>query len=113
MRDNMKIGDLILIYHSSCEQIGVAGIAKVVKESYPDHTQFDPKSKYFDPKATEENPRWFMVDVKWLETFKNIIPLKLLKDSKELKNMYLVQKGSRLSVQPVSEKEFNFIVSLK
>lgn len=112
MRDGMKKGDLVLFYHSSCKNVGVAGIAKVVKESYPDHTQFDPTSKYYDEKATETSPRWFMVDVKWIETFKDIIPLKLLKECKELKNMHLVKKGTRLSVQPVTEKEFEFIVGL-
>jgi len=109
MRDEMKKNDLVFFYHSSCKEIGIAGIAKVVKESYPDPTQFDKKSKYFDPKATEDNPRWFLIDIKWVKTFEEIIPLSLLKESKELKNMYLVQKGSRLSVQPVREKEFDFI----
>lgn len=113
MRDDMKKGDLVLFYHSSCKDVGVAGIAKIVKESYPDHTQFDPKSKYFDAKASEDNPRWFMVDVKWVETFKEVIPLKLLKECKELKDMHLVKKGTRLSIQPVTEKEFKFISKLK
>ena len=113
MRDEMKKGDLVLFYHSSCQEIGIAGIAKVVKESYPDPTQFDSKSKYFDPKATCDHPRWFMVDLKWVESFKKVIPLNQLKKCPELKNMYLVQKGSRLSVQPVSEDEFEFILSLK
>ena len=113
MRDDMKKGDLVLFYHSSCKDVGVAGIAKVVKESYPDHTQFAPKSKYFDAKASEDNPRWFMVDVKWVETFKEVIPLKLLKECKELKDMHLVKKGTRLSIQPVTEKEFKFISKLK
>lgn len=112
MRDSMKKGDLVLFYHSSCKNVGVAGVAKVVKESYPDHTQFDPISKYYDEKATVENPRWFMVDVKWVETFKEVIPLKLLKQCKELEDMHLVQKGTRLSIQPVKENEFEYIVSL-
>ena len=112
MRDEMKKGDMVLFYHSSCKSVGVAGIAKVVKESYPDHTQFDPKSKYFDAKASEDNPRWFMVDVKWVKSFKEVIPLKLLKECKELNDMHLVQKGTRLSIQPVTEKEYRFILSL-
>ena len=112
MRDEMKKGDMVLFYHSSCKNVGVAGIAKVVKESYPDHTQFDPNSKYYDEKASEETPRWFMVDVKWVETFKEVIPLKLLKECKELRDMHLVKKGTRLSIQPVTEKEFLFITSL-
>ena len=113
MRDEMKKGDLVLFYHSSCKEIGIAGLAKVIKESYPDYTQFDPASKYFDPKANENNPRWFMVDVKWVETFEVVIPLRLLKECSELKNMHLVKKGSRLSIQPVTEDEFNFILTLK
>jgi predicted RNA-binding protein with PUA-like domain len=112
MRDQMKLGDLILFYHSSCKNIGIAGLAKVVKESYPDHTQFDEKSKYYDPKATLEKPRWFMVDVKWVCSFKKIIPLDLLKKSPQLKQMHLVQKGSRLSIQPVTKKEYEFILTL-
>ena len=112
MRDEMKKSDMVLFYHSSCKNVGVAGIAKVVKESYPDHTQFDPNSKYYDEKASEETPRWFMVDVKWVETFKEVIPLKLLKECKELRDMHLVKKGTRLSIQPVTEKEFLFITSL-
>lgn len=112
MRDQMKLGDLILFYHSSCKNIGIAGLAKVVKESYPDHTQFDHKSKYYDPKATLEKPRWFMVDVKWVCSFKEIITLDLLKKSAQLKQMHLVQKGSRLSIQPVTKKEYEFILSL-
>ena len=113
MRDEMKKGDMVLFYHSSCKDVGVAGIAKVVKESYPDHTQFDPNSKYFDAKASEDNPRWFMVDVKWVKSFKKVIPLKLLKECQELKDMHLVQKGTRLSIQPVTKKEFEYITSLK
>ena len=80
MRDGMKTGDLVLFYHSSCKNVGVAGIAKVVKESYPDFTQFDQESKYYDSKATEKTPRWYMVDIKWVKSFKEIIPLKLLKE---------------------------------
>lgn len=112
MRDGMKMNDLVLFYHSSTKNVGVAGIAKVVKESYPDFTQFDQDSKYFDAKATEDNPRWFMVDIKWVKTFKEIIPLKLLKECKELENMHLVKKGTRLSVQPVLESEYLFITNL-
>lgn len=113
MRDEMKKGDMVLFYHSSCKDVGVAGIAKVVKESYPDHTQFDPNSKYFDAKASEDNPRWFMVDVKWVKSFKEVIPLKLLKECQELKDMHLVKRGTRLSIQPVTKKEFEYITSLK
>lgn len=112
MRDQMKNGDIVLFYHSSCKEIGIAGIAKVVKESFPDPTQFDPNSKYFDPKATQENPRWFLVSVKWLETLSRVITLNELKMNPKLKNMYLVKKGSRLSIQPVLASEYKIILSL-
>ncbi len=113
MRDNMKMGDLIFFYHSSCEIPGIAGIAKVSRESHPDPTQFDSKSDYFDPKATKETPRWFMVDVEFVEKFTSIITLSTLKSIKELEKMPLVQKGSRLSINPVTEQEFQTIISLK
>jgi len=109
MRDEMKKGDLILIYHSSCKIPGIAGIAEVAKESHPDHTCFDKTSKYYDPKSSEENPRWFMVSVKFKKKFKNFLPLNELKEQKRLKDMLLLQKGSRLSIQPVTKKEYDFI----
>ncbi|MGI9518096.1 MAG: EVE domain-containing protein [Pirellulaceae bacterium] len=112
MRDEMKKGDLVLFYHSNAKPPCVAGVAKVVKESYPDHTAQDPKSKYHDPKATEDNPRWFMVDIQLVKKFKRCIPLDELKEIKALKDMRLLQKGSRLSVQPVSKKEYETILKL-
>jgi predicted RNA-binding protein with PUA-like domain len=113
MRDDMKIGDKILIYHSNTKEIGVVGVAEVFSEAYPDHTQFDPNSKYFDPKSREENPRWIMVDVKFVEKFNNVILLKTLKEIPELSEMRLLQKGNRLSILPVKKKEFDIISSLK
>lgn len=112
MRDDMKEGDLVLYYHSNCTPPGVAGIAKIVKESYPDHTSWDKKSEYYDSKSTKEKPRWFMVDVKFVEKFKEVISLEELKKSKELKGMRLLQKGNRLSVMPVEKKEFDYILKL-
>ncbi|MBP9682036.1 MAG: EVE domain-containing protein [Bacteriovorax sp.] len=109
MRDDMKKGDVILFYHSSCETPGVAGLARVSKESHPDPTQFDKSSDYYDPKATKENPRWFMVEVEFVEKFENVITLTFLKTQKALENMPLVQKGSRLSINPVTEREFGAI----
>ena len=109
MRDEMKKGDMILFYHSNCTPPGIAGIAKVAKEAYPDHTAFDKKSKYFDEKSNPENPRWMMVDVKFVKKFKNIISLNELKEIPELKDMLILRKGNRLSITPVSEKEFQFI----
>ncbi len=113
MRDLMKKGDQIFFYHSACAEPGIAGIAKVVKESYPDHTALDPESTYFDPKASEENPRWFMVDVKFQRKFKRLIPLKRLKENPALSEMALVKKGSRLSIMPVSEAEWLAILAME
>lgn len=112
MRDEMKKGDMVLFYHSSCEEPGVAGLARISKESHPDPTQFDKKSDYYDPKATLENPRWFMVEVEFVEKFDKLISLATIKSVKELSGMPLVQKGSRLSINPVSEKEFSLISTL-
>lgn len=112
MRDEMKVGDLILFYHSNATPPGVAGIAEVSKLAHPDHTQFDKKSEYYDPKATLENPRWFMVEVKFVEKFKNFLSLDELKECAPLQGMRLLQKGNRLSVMPVELKEFEFIRKL-
>lgn len=113
MRDNMKIGDEVLFYHSSCEIPGIAGLAKVSKTSHPDPSQFDPKSEYYDEKATKENPRWFMVEVEFVEKFDQVVTLSTLKDTKGLESMPVVQKGSRLSINPVTEKEFKIISNLR
>lgn len=112
MRDEMKKGDLVLFYHSSCEIPGVAGIAKVSKESHPDPTQFDPKSEYYDEKATKENPRWFMVEVEYVQHAKNYLALSELKSIKGLEALPLLQKGSRLSINPVTTKQFEIISQL-
>lgn len=111
MRDEMKLGDYVLFYHSSCEIPGVAGVAKVCKESHPDPTQFDAKSDYYDEKATKDNPRWFMVAVEFVEKSKNYLPLSELKNMKGLEKLPLLQKGSRLSINPVSKEEFEIITS--
>jgi len=106
MRDEMQVGDLILFYHSSCEIPGIAGLAKVASQSYPDSTQFDKKSEYFDPKATQEKPRWFLIDVQFHQDIKAFIPLEELKKKPELQKMKLLQKGNRLSILPVTKEEF-------
>ena len=111
MRDKMRIGDAVLFYHSNANPPGVAGIAEVVKESYPDHTQFDPDNKYHDPKATEEKPRWFMVDIKFVEKFDREVSLAEIKATPALSEMVLVTRG-RLSVQPVRKAEFDRIVKM-
>lgn len=111
MRDEMQPGDLIFFYHSSCPIPGIAGIAKVASAPYPDETQFDKKSEYFDPKATEEKPRWFLVDVAYEEDI-NFISLEELKAHSELATMRLLQRGNRLSILPVTAQEFKFIMKL-
>ena len=112
MRDEMKKGDMVFIYHSSCKDVGIAGLATVSAECMPDDTSFDPKSRYYDPKSTPENPRWFMVEVEFVQKFEKIIPLKELKSHPELDEMHLVKKGSRLSISPVSKAEYDFIKKL-
>ena len=112
MRDDMKIGDLILFYHSSCDVPGVAGLARVNSKPYPDTTQFDKKSEYYDPKASLENPRWILIDVSFEKELKNYVSLEEIKKHPELSHMRLLQKGNRLSILPVSKEEFNFIVKL-
>lgn len=111
LRDDIRIGDLVLIYHSSCKNVGVAGIAKVVREAYPDHFAFDPESDYFDAKSNPENPRWVMVDVEFVRKTKRVIPLSVLKAMPELSELALVKKGNRLSIMPVSEQELQAILS--
>jgi predicted RNA-binding protein with PUA-like domain len=112
MKNEMQVGDLIFFYHSSCEIPGIAGIAKVSSQAYLDHTQFDKKSEYYDPKATAENPRWFLVDVAFHEDLKRFISLEELKGVKKLANMRLLQRGNRLSILPVTSEEFQTIIKL-
>lgn len=109
MRDEMRAGDLVFFYHSNANPSGIAGIMEVFKESHPDPTQFDPKSEYYDPKATREKPIWFLVDVKFIKKLPEIISLQSLKEESALLDMPLVQKGSRLSVMPVKEKNWHYI----
>jgi predicted RNA-binding protein with PUA-like domain len=109
MRDEMQVGDLVLFYHSNAEPPGIAGICKVVRSGYVDHTAFDPKDKHFDPKSNASEPRWYMVDVKLVKKFRSELSLPELKATPELEGMMLLQRGSRLSVQPVSEQHFKFV----
>lgn len=112
LRDSIKVGDQVLFYHSNSEPSAVAGLAEVVKEGYPDHTAFDPDDVHYDPKSKKNEPTWYMVDIKHVRTFKKPLSLEQLKTVPALKDMVLLQKGSRLSVQPVSEKEFQTILKL-
>ncbi len=108
MRDEMQVGDLVFFYHSSCAEPGIAGVAKVCKAAYPDATQFDPKSKYYDPKATREAPRWFNVEVKLVRKTP-LVTLSLLREQKQLADMPLLQRGNRLSITPVTATQWKFI----
>lgn len=112
LRDDCKIGDKVIFYHSSCKVPGAVGIMEVVKESYPDHTAFDPNSEHPDPKSDPKNPRWFMVDVKFIKKFKNLVSLKTIKSMPEFKDMKLVQRGNRLSLFQISKEEFELINNL-
>lgn len=112
MRDQMKVGDRVLFYHSNANPSGIVGIAKITKTGIVDTTAFDPKSKYYDPKSTRESPRWIMVEVTFVKQFPQIISLEELRKAKELQGMKLLQKGSRLSITPVTDKEFSFIEAL-
>ncbi|HQU73476.1 MAG TPA: EVE domain-containing protein [Calditrichia bacterium] len=111
MRD-MKVGDQILFYHSQITPPVVAGVAEVVREAYPDHTQFDPNSKYHDPKSDPDNPRWHMVNIRYVGTFATPIPLPQLKETPGLEEMVLLKRGSRLSIQPVTAQEWTIINKL-
>lgn len=108
----MKVGDRAFFHHSSCEVPGIVGICEVVREHYPDHTQFDPESKYYDPKATAEKPRWFMPDVRFVMKFEEVVPISVLRRTPGLQDMAMLARGSRLSVTPVTEKEWEIICDL-
>jgi predicted RNA-binding protein with PUA-like domain len=112
MRASMKVGDRLFFYHSNATPSGIAGIAEIVKAGYPDFTAFDKKDVHFDPKSDKANPTWYMVDVKFVESFARILSLEDLRGIAALKNMVLLQKGSRLSVQPVTTSEWQAVVAL-
>jgi predicted RNA-binding protein with PUA-like domain len=111
MRDAMLLGDQAFFYHSSCEVPGIAGIVEVAKLAYPDATQFDANSKYFDAKATRNKPRWFNVDVRLVRKTR-LLPLSELRNHRQLEKMQLLQRGNRLSITPVDPAEWKFIMSL-
>lgn len=112
MRDLMRPGDAVLFYHSSCPEPGVAGVAEVVGRPYPDATQFDRKSHYFDPKATAENPRWVLVDVKFKKRFKHVVSLQAMRQEKKLAGLIILRPGNHLSITPVTEREFQTVLTL-
>lgn len=112
MRDDMKVGDGVLFYHSNANPLAIVGTMNVSSEPYPDPLQFDPKSDYFDPKSTEENPRWILVDVTFTQKFEPPVLRETLQSIIELKDMMLLQRGSRLSIQPLSKFEWEKVHEL-
>lgn len=112
MRDEIQVGDGVLFYHSRVQPMGIYGMAEVVREAYPDDTAFDPSEKHYDPKSDPANPAWMMVDIAYVATFDTPITLDALKKTPGLEKMMVIQRGSRLSVQPVTSKEWDLIIGL-
>jgi predicted RNA-binding protein with PUA-like domain len=110
MRDQMSIGDGVFFYHSNCDEPGIVGIAEVISKAYPDRLQFVTNHKYFDPKATLESPRWFNVDVKLVKKTR-LLSLKEMRETQELANLRILQRGNRLSITPVDPRDWEFIIS--
>lgn len=108
----MSVGDLAIFYHSNAKPPGAAGVCEIAREAYPDDSQFDEKSEYYDPKSKKEDPRWSMVDVSFVEKFEELVPLQGLKDDPKLEGMRVTQKGSRLSVQPVDKAHFQRVLKM-
>ncbi|MFQ5547284.1 MAG: EVE domain-containing protein [Woeseia sp.] len=113
MRDDMRVGDEAFFYHSSCKVPGVVGVMRIASEAYPDPTQFDPDSKYYDGKSTAENPRWLLVDVAFERRLERAITLRELKQHPGLNGFRLNQRGNRLSIFPVSEEHWNLVLGLE
>jgi predicted RNA-binding protein with PUA-like domain len=113
MRDEMKVGDGVLFYHSSSKPLAVVGTATVVREAYPDHTAWDPADQHHDPKSTPDNPIWFMVEIRAERQFARPVTLEEMKGNPRLRNMMLLRRGMRLSIQPVTRDEWDEIVSLE
>jgi len=112
MRDQMQLGDKVFFYHSNCDVPGIVGIMDVVKTSYPDPTAFDPEDKHYDSKSDPDNPRWYLVDVGFVEKFSRTIALAELKQQEALSEMPLVRKGNRLSVMPVTTEQWEYILGI-
>ena len=113
MRDEMKKGDLAFFYHSNCEEPAIVGVMEIVREGYPDHTAFLSNERYFDAKSDPDNPRWLMLDVKYIRHTKRNITLSELREHESIKDMRLLQKGNRLSVIPMTKNEWNYILGLE
>ena len=112
MRDDMKEGDGVLFYHSSSTPLAVVGIARIVREAYPDHTAWDPTSNHCDPKSTPDNPIWFMVEIQAEAELARPVTLQEIKENPRLQNMMLVRRGARLSIQPVEKEEWDEIIAM-
>ena len=113
LRDDVKKGDVVLFYHSNCDEPGVAGIAEVVRGGYPDPSAFDPEDAHFDPKSDPDAPRWFVVDVRFKRRLRRVITLSELKNDDRLHGFQLLQRGNRLSVMPVERAHFDIVLSLE
>ena len=113
MRDDMKIGDKVFFYHSNCKEPGVVGVMKVASKPYPDPTQFDVDSNYYDAKSNPDDPRWCLVDVAFVKKLKRTISLAEIKAHPGLNDMILVRKGNRLSIMPVSDDDWNMILGME
>ena len=112
-RDQMQVGDQAFFYHSNCKEPGIVGTMEIVSKAYPDHTAFDPSEKYFDSKSDPENPRWLMVDVRYIRHLNRMITLAELRQQKQIADMKLLQRGNRLSVLPLSKMEWQYILELE
>lgn len=113
MRDEMKVGDKAFFYHSNAKPSGIAGIMEIASEPYPDQTAFDPREKHFDPKSNPDKPIWFLVDVKFVKKFKRIVSLQELREEPMLADMMILRPGSRLSITPVTEVEWDTVLALE
>lgn len=113
MRDEMRVGDRVFIYHSNCKVPGIVGLARVASEAYPDHTAWNPESHYYDPKSDPDKPRWMMVDIRYDRHLARNIALAELKDNPELEEMLILRKGNRLSITPVTEAQWKAILAME
>lgn len=112
IRDEMKVGDKVIFYHSNSEPPSAVGVCEIVKEAYPDFTAFDPDNPHYDPKSKKDSPTWFMVDIKFVKKFSHFVSINEMRGNKKLQNMKLLQRGNRLSVMPLSKDEFNEIIKM-
>jgi predicted RNA-binding protein with PUA-like domain len=112
IRDEMKVGDKVIFYHSNSEPPSAVGVCEIVKEAYPDFTAFDPDNPHYDPKSKKDSPTWFMVDIKFVKKFSHFVSINEMRENKKLQNMKLLQRGNRLSVMPLSKDEFNEIIKM-